>query len=102
MKQPLALFPEIEAPAQCPPRALGFPQLRYMGSKARLLPWLHDVLSGLNFQSALDAFSGSGCVSYLLKCMGKRVLANDWLNFCRHIASATVENSRYRINESQC
>jgi hypothetical protein len=41
-----------------PDRALRFPQLRFMGSKYRLLPWLHEVLSDLDFDSALDAFSG--------------------------------------------
>ena len=48
-----------------------YPQLRFMGSKFRLLPWINDVLSDLRFETALDAFSGSGCVSYLLKTMGK-------------------------------
>ncbi len=75
-----------------------FPQLRFMGSKYRLLPWIHDVLSEYRFESVIDAFSGSGCVSYLLKCMGKRVVSNDFLNFCATIAKATIENSRYRIS----
>ena len=52
-----------------------------MGSKNRLLPWLHQVLEPLDFESALDPFSGSGCVSYLLKAMGRRVVAADFLNF---------------------
>lgn len=75
-----------------PARARTYPQLRYMGSKFRLLPWIHEALAELEFDSALDAFSGSGCVSYLIKCMGKRVTANDFLNFSRVIAAATVEN----------
>lgn len=79
--------------------ATAFPQLRYMGSKSRLLPWLHDVLSKLEFESALDAFSGSGCVAYLLKAMGKSVLASDFLNFPTHIATATVQNQRYRLSK---
>ena len=65
-----------------PDRALRYPQIRFMGSKFRLPPWLHNVSSELDFDTALDAFSGSGCVSYLLKCMGKEVHANDFLNFC--------------------
>lgn len=69
-----------------------YPQLRFMGSKYRLLPWIHEVLSPLGFHTALDAFSGSGCVAYLLKAMGKRVTANDFLNFCAIIAKATTEN----------
>ena len=43
-----------------------------MGSKHRLLPWLAEILGELEFDTALDAFSGSGCVAYLLKTMGKR------------------------------
>jgi len=83
-------------------RAKSFPQLRYMGSKHRLLAWIGETLSGLKFQSALDAFSGSGSVSYLLKAMGKRVVANDFLNFPYQIGVAAVENSRVRLNDAQC
>ena len=63
-----------------------------MGSKFRLLPWIHEVLSEIEFDTALDAFSGSGCVAYLLKALGKEVTANDRLNFSTTIATATVEN----------
>lgn len=81
-----------------PDRALRYPQIRFMGSKFRLLPWLHDILSELDFRTALDAFSGSGCVSYLLKCMGKEVHANDFLNFCAVLAHATIENPGVRLD----
>ena len=83
-------------------RAKSFPQLRYMGSKHRLLPWIGEALAGLSFDSALDAFSGSGSVAYLLKSMGKRVVANDFLNFPYHIGAATVENAKVRLNDAQC
>jgi DNA adenine methylase/adenine-specific DNA-methyltransferase len=69
-----------------------YPRLRFMGSKYRLLPWIHGVLSELDFETALDAFSGSGSVAYLMKAMGKRVTANDLLHFTTTIARATVEN----------
>ncbi len=68
--------------------------MRYMGSKVRLLPWIEHVLSGLSFESALDAFSGSGAVAYLLKSMGKAVWATDFLKFPYTIATATIENNR--------
>jgi len=96
------LTPELQEGQAFPARARQFPQLRYMGSKFRLLPWIHDVLSGLQFSSALDAFSGSGCVAFLLKCMGKRVIANDFLKFSQQLALATVENQRYRLTEEDC
>ncbi|NOU09089.1 MAG: DNA methyltransferase, partial [Nitrospira sp.] len=52
-----------------------------MGSKRRLLPWIHGVLRTLPFETAADPFVGSGCVAFLLKAMGKRVIASDFLNF---------------------
>ncbi|MEZ6062491.1 MAG: DNA adenine methylase [Planctomycetaceae bacterium] len=70
----------------------GYPMMRYMGSKFRLLPWIHSVLQELDFDQALDGFSGSGCVGYLLKAMGKEVCSSDFLNFPTVIATATIEN----------
>ena len=81
-----------------PERALGFPELRYMGSKHRLLPWIHGVLRSLDFETAADPFAGSGSVAYLLKSMGKQVFASDFLNFPAVLASATVANSQHRID----
>jgi DNA adenine methylase/adenine-specific DNA-methyltransferase len=82
-----------------PGRAAAFPQLRYMGSKHRLLPWIHSVLGGLAFESALDAFSGSGAVAYLLKAMGKQVTAADFLNFPCQITRAAVANSSDTLSD---
>ena len=79
-------------------RITGYPELRYMGSKRRLLPWIHDVLAPLSFRSALDPFSGSGCVAYLMKAMGKRVVATDFLNFPATLAKATIENNRHQLD----
>lgn len=72
--------------------ALNYPYFRFMGSKHRLLPWIHEVLSGLRFSTALDAFSGSGSVAYLFKAMGVTVTANDHLHFAYHLANALVAN----------
>jgi adenine-specific DNA-methyltransferase len=82
-----------------PERALEYPELRYMGSKHRLLPWIHGVLRGLDFETVADPFAGSGCVAYLLKAMGKRVIASDFLNFPSVLAGATVANSQQRIDD---
>ncbi len=81
-----------------PERARAYPELRYMGSKHRLLPWIHGVLSTLDFETAADPFLGSGCVAYLLKCMGKRVIGSDFLNFPSVIAKAVVENNSYELD----
>lgn len=71
-----------------------YPTSRYMGSKHAMLPFIHKTLKGLNFDTTLDAFSGSGSVGYLLKCMGKSVTCNDFLNFAYHTANAAIANSR--------
>ena len=83
-----------------PPVVNNYPQLRFMGSKYKLLPWIHKVLSGLDFQSATDAFSGSGCVAYLLKAMGKEVVANDFLNMSTTVAKALIENPGVQLSEA--
>jgi len=80
-------------------RALNYPQLRFMGSKFRLLPWIYIVLRDLPFHAALDAFSGSGCVGYLMKSMGKQATANDFLRFSFVVAQATIANSEVRLRE---
>lgn len=81
-----------------PERVLAYPELRYMGSKKRLLPWIHDVLDQLDFKSAYDPFSGTGCVGYLMKSMGRRVISSDFLNFSSLLAKATIENSSRHLD----
>jgi DNA adenine methylase/adenine-specific DNA-methyltransferase len=83
-----------------PERVRKYPQIRFMGSKHRLLPWIHDVFASLDFQTALDAFSGSGCVGYLLKAMRKEVTATDFLNFSATIAAATIENPGVKVDDN--
>jgi adenine-specific DNA-methyltransferase len=78
-------------------KAQTFPRLRYMGSKYRLLPHLERVFADIGGSTAVDAFSGSGVVSYLLKVQGFEVTANDFLNFPAVIAAATVQNSTVRL-----
>lgn len=84
----------------CRNRIERYPQLRIMGNKYKLLPWIGQTLANqLEFESALDAFSGSGCVGYMLKCMGKRVNSNDFLNFSYNISNAVLANSDSRITD---
>ncbi len=79
-------------------RAQTFPRLRYMGSKYRLLPHLERVFAQLGGHTAVDAFSGSGVVSYLLKAQGFNVTSNDFMAFSSTVARATVENSTERLD----
>lgn len=78
-------------------KAQQFPRLRYMGSKYRLLPHLERTFADIGGTTAVDAFSGSGVVSYLLKAQGYQVTSNDFLHFPSVIARATVENSTVRL-----
>lgn len=84
--------------ALIPDRALRYPEMRYMGSKKRLLPWIFEALDGLDFESALDPFSGTGSVGYLLKTMGRRVVTSDFLRFPSIVARATVENNSHVLD----
>ena len=81
-----------------PERTAKYPELRYMGSKHRLLLWIHGVLRTLPFETAADPFVGSGCVAFLLKAMGKRVIASDFLNFPTVLAAATLANNKYKLD----
>ncbi len=73
-------------------RATIFPRVRWMGSKYRLLPHLAQAFQDVGGTTALDAFSGSGVVSYLLKHQGFAVTSNDYLNFPAQVATATIVN----------
>src|SRR5580693_8071612 len=110
MPSPAKVFPAFEpridlvysredfAGVPLPDRVAEYPELRYMGSKHRLLPWIHGVLRSIPFETAADPFVGSGCVAELLKAMGKRVIASDFLNFPTVLAEATVANSKERLD----
>ncbi len=84
--------------ARIPEQATKYPELRYMGSKKRLLPWIFEVLDGLDFESAMDPFSGTGSVGYLLKSMNRRVISSDFLNFTSLVARATIENNNVHLD----
>lgn len=98
MTTPLAETPtQIDAALQ---QFAAFPDTRYMGSKRRVIAWLNEALSGVRITRALDAFSGSACVSYLLKSRGYSVTTNDFLHLAYHTAHATVQNSATRLSPS--
>lgn len=79
-----------------------FPSTRYQGSKRKILPWIYDCLtnSDIEFSTVLDAFGGSGIVSYLFKRMGKSVTFNDILLFNKLIGDSIISNDRYYLSES--
>ena len=75
-----------------------YPELRYMGSKKKLIPWIHQILESLDFESAIDPFCGTGCVAHLMKKMGRRIIVADFLNFASLVARATIENNHHHLD----
>lgn len=68
------------------------PSTRYQGSKAKLVDWIWFNIKDIDFTTALDAFGGTGSVSYHLKSRGKHVTFNDHLQFNAMSAKAFIEN----------
>lgn len=81
--------------------AARYPRLRYMGSKYRLVPQLTQLFGEIGGETALDAFSGSGVVSYALKSMGYAVASNDFLAFPSIIAGAAVANQHTTLGDDE-
>ncbi|RJP56176.1 MAG: DNA methyltransferase [Deltaproteobacteria bacterium] len=77
-----------------------FPSTRFQGSKLKIVDWIWDAIKDLNFNSALDAFGGTGSVGYMLKEKGKKVTYNDMLKFNRHIGLALIENDIVKLTDS--
>ena len=73
------------------------PTTRYQGSKLKLLSWIWQNISHLEFNSVLEAFGGTGCVSYMMKARGKEVTFNDYLRFNQIMAQALIENNDVRL-----
>ena len=74
-----------------------FPPSRYMGSKNKIIKNLYEVFNNYKFESALDLFSGSASVSYLLKSMGKKVISNDYMSFASNISKAIIANNNTKL-----
>lgn len=75
------------------------PTTRYQGSKRKILPWLYECLKDYDYKTVLDAFGGSGVVSYLFKRMGKKVTYNDLYRFNQIIGESFVENNRITLSD---
>lgn len=93
MTSQLSLFTEYI------PTVAKFPTTRYQGSKQKFVDWIWDCVKGIPFHSALDAFGGTGCVSFRLKEEGKQVTYNDILPFNYIIGKALVENESTCLND---
>ena len=76
-----------------------FPRTRYQGSKYKLQDWIKHHLGNLSFETALDAFSGTSSVAYIMKEMDKKVYCNDILKFNYYVAKALIENHCEQITK---
>jgi len=65
----------------------------------KLLPWIWSQIGKLDFSTTLDAFGGTGSVSYMLKAQGKQVVYNDYLRSNHLIGIALVQNSTVRLSQ---
>ena len=76
-----------------------FPQTRYQGSKYKLLTWIWENISFLDFEKVADLFGGTAVVSYLMKINGKSVTYNDLLKSNYFTGLALIENRETRISK---
>jgi adenine-specific DNA methylase len=75
--------------------------LPYTGNKKKLLFQIYQALieQKIEFNSVLDAFTGSASVALLFRMMGKKVLANDLLTSSYINAVAFVENPGIKLSD---
>jgi adenine-specific DNA methylase len=77
------------------------PKTRYQGSKYKLKDWIYEELKEIKFDVGLDAFSGTGTVSYIMKALNKKVYTNDKMKFNTIIAKALIENNKETISDKE-
>ena len=93
MASQLSLFSEYI------PTVAKFPTTRYQGSKQKFVDWIWECVKDISFHSALDAFGGTGSVSFRLKEEGKKVTYNDILPFNHIIGKALIENRKTYLDD---
>lgn len=76
-----------------------FPKTRYQGSKYKLTEWIGTTLSEIEYETVLDAFSGSGSVSYKFKQADKKVFSNDILQSNFITSQALIANNNETISK---
>jgi adenine-specific DNA-methyltransferase len=75
-----------------------FPSTRFQGSKSKLVKWIIEKVSEIDFTSCLDAFGGTGAIAYQFKKMGKKVTYNDLLQFNYYFGVAMIENKNVLLS----
>lgn len=97
MVPPMPRFNLRLAPNPLPEQAVKYPTTRFMGSKSKLLTEIWAVASQFDFDKAIDLFSGSGVVSYMLKAHGKAVVSNDYMAMSATFTKAMIENNNVTL-----
>lgn len=82
-----------------PMKPYTLPTTRYQGSKAKIVEWIWENIKDIEFESALDAFGGTGIVGYFLKMKDKHVFYNDLLKSNYYIGAALIENNETRLSK---
>lgn len=95
------MAPQLSLFTEDLPVVAKFPTTRYQGSKQKFVDWIWDCVKDIPFHSALDAFGGTGSVSFRLKEEGKQVTYNDILPFNHIIGKALIENEDTYLNDSE-
>jgi DNA adenine methylase len=88
-------------PSPLPEQVLKYPPTRYMGSKNKLLAEIWAVASQFEFDTAIDLFSGSGVVGYMMKAHGKAVVSNDYMSMAAMFAKAMIENNDVTLSSDE-
>lgn len=78
-----------------------FPVTRFKGSKRKVVPWLHEQLKFLTYDTVLDGFGGTSSVSYLFKKIGKSVTYNDLFRFNYLIGRCLIQNELYTVSSQE-
>ncbi|GHT13197.1 hypothetical protein AGMMS4956_09000 [Bacteroidia bacterium] len=66
--------------------------IKYAGSKLKILPYIFDIIAGLEIETVLDGFSGSTRVSQAFAKLGYNVVANDIAEWSETLAKAYLLN----------
>ena len=78
-----------------------FPLTRFMGSKRKLLDAIWGQAQRFQIDSAIDLFSGSGIVGYMLKSHGLRVTSNDYMHMAYMFSKAMIENNNVHLSQKE-
>ena len=68
--------------------------IKYAGSKLKILPWIIDIISGLEVRSVLDGFSGSTRVSQALAKLGYDTTSSDIAEWSEVFARCYLLNTK--------